>query len=237
MYTHCPECKTEFKITVLQLRESRAISYCPACDIKFDALELLSETGLNDLDASLIKQKTSNPLGFKYKAEIAENSEPLPWEVETVTARINFLPYIAFLFFIALAIPVYLFDFNELAQNPRYRPALSSACALFSCTLPIYHQPGEVKVLQGSFHPVGDTSYQLHVVLSNQAIFQQTYPKIRLNLLTMSNKVFASRTFNYQQYLPQPPVTALFEAGATVQASIQISRPEQDIGGYTIEIL
>jgi len=236
MYTQCPECKTSFPIRVDELRDSRGIHFCPGCNIKFDALELLSETAPAAKKKPAGAEKNNLP-GFKYNPDIEENYGPLPWEKPEVppVSRLWGLGFVASL--LVLCGQVYYFEYENLSRNPAVRPLLESLCAKLNCTTPPYYSPAEIRVIQSALRPVSKQVYRLQTVVKNQAPFAQPYPNIRLSLLSLKGDVFASRVFGASDYFPGQAQTVLFKADEITQIQLDIIKPESSIGGYTLEIL
>ncbi|GAB6140930.1 hypothetical protein JCM14076_16590 [Methylosoma difficile] len=212
MYTACPNCRASQTITVEQLRLNRAIAYCPYCAIRFDALELLSETTATD-----------------------ENTE-LPWEHPPVSKPPQALWQIGALLSGLLLISQFLyFEGYGLTQHPKFRPILLSACKKLACKLPAYQNINELVVLAGSLTPAGEQHYQLNTVISNRAAFEQANPKIILTLLDYTGQAFSYRQFTPQDYFPgihQKPIAP--DTSLTIH--LDIAATQAPIGGYNLEL-
>lgn len=238
IYTACPECGKVTPITIAQLRETRAISFCEQCGIKYDALEQLSDSladeAIEGLDEHLEKQ--NDLLGFKYKPEIEEHQGPMPWEEQTHPSRSKAWGYASLLGTLVLVLQIFIFEFNNFSQNTRGRPWLISFCKAFMCTVPPYINTKEIKVLHGSLQSDSDNTLNLETAFTNRAPFPQPYPKIKLTLLNLQGMEWAHRTFDATVYL-SPDSEQLMQVDQTVQLNLAIVKPEQAIGGYTIELL
>ena len=214
MFTRCPNCRQQRSLTAEQLRVSRAIVFCRRCSIKFDALELLSDTA-------------SDEVGDIPLATV------LPWE------RQRRSPYwklgLAIGIVLLLAQIVY-FEGNALTQNTRLRPGLATLCRDLGCRLPDYKNPDEL-IVRGTLTPSGQ-HYVVTGLINNQAAFAQAYPDIKLTLLDYSGNPFAHRVFQPRDYAAS--ITAakpVINAGATLAIHLDIAATQNPIGGYTFDIL
>lgn len=130
---------------------------------------------------------------------------------------------------------VYLIERDKLSQDPEQRVWLEKVCQSLPCKLPVYKNLDEFEILHGNFQQV-DNHYLFQTVLSNQAEFQQHYPRIKLSLLDFSGHTFAERVFYPNEYL-NPPPTELMPASETIEVNLNIALPAQKVGGYTFELL
>ncbi len=137
---------------------------------------------------------------------------------------------------ILLLAQIYWVEREKLAQDPEQREWLEKICRPLPCQLPVYKNLDEIEILHGDFQLNGNTHYVFQAVISNQASFAQTYPRIKLVLLDFTGAVFAERIFYPAEYLNQTSIP-LLAAAQTVEVSLNIAIPEQKIGGYTFELI
>lgn len=213
MYTRCPNCQQQQTVTTEQLSIQRGIAYCRYCAVKFDALELLSDTSL---DAATRFTAT------------------LPWESPKDNSRrwaVGVVAGIALL----MAQIVY-FEGAALSRQPKIRPSLEAVCRALGCHLPDYRNLDEW-LLQATLTPDGQ-HYAVTAALINQAAYAQPYPGIKIELLDVNGRPFAERIFRAEDYLPddQRAATAV-KAGAALSIQLPIAATRQLIAGHTFELV
>ena len=213
MYTQCPECKKQQKITIDELSDSRGMICCNGCSVMFDALEFLSE-GQDDIEASDI-------LTIPEIKPIKKNS-PL-WGLGYSICLIVFIFQIVY------------FEGYNLTQNADVRPWLEKSCGYFDCQLPPYKNLDEFTILHGSFEPTANKHYVFKAAFTNQSAFEQTLPSIKLTLLDFSGQAFAKRTFLPQDYSNQ--AHKLIEPEMSEEITMEIAAPLKKTGGYRFEFI
>jgi hypothetical protein len=160
---------------------------------------------------------------FFFSAEKNPHSHTLFWGLGCLGGGLLFLTQ------------VYLVERDKLSQNPEQRVWLEKICQSLPCHLPVYKNMDEFEILHGDFQQV-DNHYLFQTVLSNQADFQQSYPRIKLSLLDFQGHAFAERVFYPREYLSSHP-TALMPAAETIEVNLEIALPTQKVGGYTFELI
>ncbi len=215
MYTRCPECKKTTPISVEQLRESRGMLQCDACQATFDALELLSDNAEDEVPAS---RPDDNFLA-------TQNSSKTPtafWLTGIVAGLM------------LLAAQIIYFEGHALAQKPALRPWLEKACRTIHCQLPPYRNLKEIHILETTLASQDPDKVVFNIVLTNQADFPQAWPKLKLTLVDYRGKIFAERVFSADNY--RPPSTML-EADQTVKIQLVIVKPENPVAGFSFSLL
>lgn len=214
MFTQCPECHKTHALTVEQLRTSRGMMRCSGCSALFDGLAFIRE----------------------HEAEEKPESRLMPWEniklPDTAPWRWGLL--LGALLLIAQAV---YFEGHAISQNPAFRPWLEKLCSHLNCQLPAYKNLDEFTVLHGSFAMLPDRNYAFKAIISNQALFKQPYPNIKLTLLDFSGTAFAHRIFRPQDYLPAYVAATGIAADAGAEINLNIAAPQTPVGGYTFELI
>jgi len=188
--------------------------FCRHCSVKFDALELLSDTATDETGDIL-------------------QADVLPWEQSPVS------PY----WKLGLAIGIVLllvqttyFEGNALIQNARLRPSLELFCRHLGCRLPGYKNPDEL-MIQGALMS-SNQHYVVTGLINNQAVFAQTCPNIKLTLLDYNGNPFTHRVFHPQDYASEMiAAKPMINAGATIAINLDIAATKNRIGGYTFELI
>ncbi|MCX7099090.1 MAG: zinc-ribbon and DUF3426 domain-containing protein [Methylococcales bacterium] len=217
MYTQCPKCETIQPISLAKIRKGRGMIQCNHCASLFDALERLSETTVINLS----EQQQANSLPWQED----KDSSPVDWRVGLIVGSLLLVAQLIY------------FEGHGLSQNPSTRPALMTFCQLVGSHLPTYRNLNEFVVLQGSFTPLPNQNYTFKLVFSNQAVFPQAYPSIKLSLQDYNGIEFANRIFSPQDYLSENEAANLMAADATTEVSLDIAAPKSSIGGSTFDLI
>jgi predicted Zn finger-like uncharacterized protein len=217
MYTQCPKCNKTLLISVQQLRNGRGLLNCPNCSTHFDTLERLSETPLKQTSTAAVEQTLPWDQHIKTTA-------PVIWRMSLAAGVV------------LLIVQAYYFERNSFFQNTLLRPWMEKTCQEFGCQLPVYQNLNELTILQGSFQPYSENSYRLQALFTNQAPFAQPYPQIKLTLLKFDGTTLAVRVFKPSEYFPDFN-NALVAAEASIDIDLLIARPEELVGGYTLELI
>lgn len=219
MYTRCTDCKKLYQITVEELRKFRGLHYCSKCSTRFDALAQLSDT--------VPEVPKSNPAVVNQPAG----------KTRLKPAQSRFWGWAISAGLVLFIFQVFHFQGEYFIQNKRLRPWLIKACSSFNCRLPTYRSPNELSVLQSRFSPLSENSYQFLTEFVNQAPFPQPYPAIRMVLMEFNGKPFAQRIFYPGDYLQQLSGNRFMAVGEQITINLQIIRPENPIGGFTIDLI
>ena len=91
--------------------------------------------------------------------------------------------------------------------------------------------------MHGSFAALPDHNYAFKAVISNQALFKQPYPNIKLTLLDFDGTAFAHRIFQPHDYLPPHADATGIAADAGAEINLNIAAPQTPVGGYTFELM
>ena len=94
-------------------------------------------------------------------------------------------------------------NFDSLARDEKYRPALTSGCSILGCTLP---KNGDVSLIRSSkllvrSHPKIQQALVVAAVLVNRADFKQPFPVIELRFTDLGGNIVAGRHFYPEEYL------------------------------------
>jgi hypothetical protein len=131
---------------------------------------------------------------------------------------------------------VYFFEKDQFIQQPSTRLWLQKICQSFNCQLPIYKNRRDLAVIYAHFQAIANQHYIFQAVISNQGLFKQHYPNLKLTLLSFSGEPFAQRIFTPANYLvtDHPPLMLPLK---TVEISMEIAMPNQKVGGYTVKLI
>ena len=227
MYTQCPKCETQRPVSVEELRSSGGMLTCYTCSSTFDALNLLSKgyapskkkkqnsaVNQDDEAISVFNTKQGNTL------PILGN---IPWGVASSFCLLMFI------------FQFYFFEGYNLTQNKRFRPWVENICAPLGCQLPTYKNLDEISLLHGSLEPTDDEQYIFKAAFTNQSIFTQKKPSVKLILVDYTGADFAERIFYPDEYPTQE--SDLMEPDMSSEITLNIASPETKVGGYRFELI
>ncbi len=214
MYSRCPHCAKQQEVTVERLRQSRGFLDCSACGKSFDALRFLSEG-----EDTVLADK----LQYSDKQTVDKRPQtPAVWFVATSLVLLLLLAQILY------------FEGYRLTMQPQLRARLDKVCATLACRVPPYKNLEELSVSHSDLWVRSDSSYLFSAVLSNQALFAQAAPDLKLSVLNFNGQTIAERVFSSAEYLLRPTTLAPEQ---TVEIRLAIVAPAAPIGGYTFTLL
>lgn len=167
-----------------------------------------------------------------------QTEDRLPWEIERPPSRINW--HLATWLSLTLLLgQLIYFEAGKLSQNASYRPYLEKVCQRLACQLADYQNLSELELLQSSSTSNNTDTITFKVVISNQALFKQRLPSIKLNLHDFQEQVFAQRIFKPVDYLANnhPGKSTAINPDEAVEINLNINKPSTLIGGYTFDLL
>ncbi|WKJ89335.1 zinc-ribbon and DUF3426 domain-containing protein [Methylomonas montana] len=213
MYSRCPHCAKQHELTIEQLRSRRGLLICSACGEQFDSLRFLSEHEYSELAEDLPGQHQS--AGTRQQI-------PAAWLAASVTMSLLLVAQIIY------------FEGLRLIMQPQLKAGLDAVCAAIPCRLPIYRNLDELAVFHSDLQIQADHSYLFTAAISNQALFTQAAPDLKLTLLSFNGQPLAERVFSAQQYLVGPSKLA---ADQIAEIRLAIVAPATIVGGYTFTLL
>ncbi len=129
------------------------------------------------------------------------------------------LPALTLLFGLQLL----LADRARLAADPVWRPWAAAACTLARCTLPPWHEPSAIALLQRDVRPHPEHAGVLLVdaTLRNDAPHPQAWPLLALTLSDADGRALGARWFAPDEYRPaDAPVHLAPGAQATFRLEV-----------------
>ncbi len=96
-----------------------------------------------------------------------------------------------------------IFNFDRLARDDNYRPALGQACQWLGCQLPERDDLSQIRSsnLVVRSHPRTSNALAVDAILINRADFKQHFPIMELQFTDLSGEVVAGRRFTPDEYL------------------------------------
>ncbi len=140
---------------------------------------------------------------------------------------------------LALAGQYLIFNFDNLARTPQWRPLYTAACDVAGCTLP---NPSDLSTLRGTnlivrAHPAVPDALVVDAILFNHADYQQPFPVIELSFSSLRGQPVASRRFLPAEYLrgELTGMTAM-PRDVPIRVSFEIRNPGPDADNYRLQL-
>jgi predicted Zn finger-like uncharacterized protein len=180
------------------------------------------------------------------KQEKKENSKPETIdfyyeETETVRARGIFSKIIITLGCIALLLVLIAqaawFHYEKLVQYPLAKKGFEMACEQIGCSLPELADLNAIKSsnLVVRSHPITPNSLIIDVVLTNEASFDQDYPRLALYFSDINGQTVAQQIIAPEQYLNDKTLEmALMPRDKPIHVSLEIEDPGKRAVNYKI---
>ncbi len=137
-----------------------------------------------------------------------------------------------------LVVQVLLAQREALAANARWRPLISSACALFGCDVPAWREPAAFTMLQRSVQPKPGQRGVLHVSASfrNDARWEQPWPTVMLTLSDMDGRQVGQRAFVPADYLG-PGTSGHIAPGQSATIQLDVVEPARQVVAFTFDFM
>jgi len=253
MYTDCPSCQRQFRVTARHLSAAAGLVRCGFCGARFNALERLHDTPLS---RPAVAVTAPEPELVEPDFDIAMAEPPPvtqerpatpPWrsraaiEVDEVTVepgrRWGWSLAVLVLLLIGAA-QVAWFQRDVLrASYPALSPYLERLCRQLGCTVLRGRDLGAISVLNRDVraHPRYQDTLLVNATISNGARFAQPFPRIQLALSNRNGKVIAARAFAPGEYLDASIDQQLgMTPGAPVQVVLELANVGTDAVSFEI---
>jgi hypothetical protein len=140
--------------------------------------------------------------------------------------------------FLLLLVQIVLAQRVELAGNARWRPLITSTCALLRCDVPAWREPAAFTMLQRSVQPKAGTRGVLHVSASfrNDARWEQPWPTVLLTLSDMDGRQVGMRAFTPADYLGKD-ARDVVAPGQSATIQLDVVEPAQQVVAFTFDFM
>jgi predicted Zn finger-like uncharacterized protein len=140
---------------------------------------------------SMIRQIESDPLELSLPSQRWKKLKTSAWVLLLIILCL--LPFVQYGWF----------NYNELAQDERFRPLFARACQQFKCTLPALENLKLIKTsnLVVRSHPHTANALVIDTVMTNRASYAQNFPLLELLFTNRVGEVVAGRQFTPEEYL------------------------------------
>lgn len=260
----CPECGTRFRVLAGQLSVADGRVRCGACLAVFrasDRLESIEATeqaeapapasndavprsshrhrSVLDTPPALPEADELSPeLGLRLPPSAFAASIPPTLESEVAAPRRRWPWALLAVLGLGLALlQIAIWNFDEAALDPRWRPYYAAACGWIGCTLPELRDPASIRSRRLSVrpHPERADALLLEAMIENQADFAQPYPAIELQFADIRGRPLAARRFRPDEYLRgEVAVGSLMPVGQPVRIAVAMESPGEEAVNYQI---
>ena len=148
-----------------------------------------------------------------------------------------FVLIVIFGLLVGIGLQVYLNYWHELAQQSWARPQLERICEFAGCTVPARSDPSRIDLVDTGIlsHPTLPGALRVTLALTNQATFDQAYPRIQLSLTDHLGAVVGRRSYRPREYLVDP--ARLLHSRVLTPVELDLLRPPFQAIGYEVELL
>lgn len=192
-------------------------------------LDQSSGTGTDQVGAIELPQVESRPIRRaslpRPDMSNVDVGEMVKWAALSVAATV------------VLFVQYMIFNFDELARTPEWRPFYSGICNTAGCQLP---NPSNVEQLRGSNlvirdHPSVADALVVDVIVFNDAQYEQPFPLLELGFYSLDGRPIASRVFNPDEYRQgELSDMASMPRNTPVHISFDIMDPGEEAVNYTL---
>lgn len=251
MYTLCPKCGNSQQISRKKLKKKQGQLTCSTCKQPFNGYLTLSKkphqlqspeilAAESQVSATQVPEtdipKTPTPnealqIAAETETEHKPDIEVFAWQKDKSAYRADLWLMAVVLGIFVLMLQIYYFKAYSFSQNPQIRPWLN-----ILGSLPDYRKPLEFTTVGSSLDQADQGHYRLQVSLINHADFAQPPPYLQLTLNNFYGGMFAQRVFSPQEYLGKKESIMPIKRSASLDINFLIAMPEQEIGGYSVEL-
>lgn len=221
MYTRCSHCQASYRVNADQLRESRGFMTCIACGERFDALPSLVEDARQRKRQRSLARRRKPDLLYELQREYGVHYRPLAWAVGCVALLMM------------LSAQWLYFEGHILNEQASYYRTWQNLCRQLGCQPPLYRQLAEIELAQTQLSVAPDQTWLLTSLMTNQAVFSQSAPRLRLEVQDFNGHAIAERIFQPAEY----GASELLSVKQSVPIQLRIAPLSSAIAGYHLSVL
>lgn len=126
----------------------------------------------------------------------------------------------------------------DLARQAAWRPLLLQTCAVLRCSLPDWHQPDAITLLQRDVqpHPRQPELLRVTATFRNDAPWPQPWPTLVLSLSGSDGAVVGARAFAPDTYLGGKPEQRLIGSGQRASIAFDVRQPAQPAVAFDFSV-
>ena len=208
----------------------------------------------NEQDHALTHARTTKPkIQTKKNAPATTNAklqdaiaaiEPEPLEVDWAPSRSwkkrVLWPLLTLTALILLLAQVAWLEFHRLNRIEPYRSFYAFVCPHVNCTLPdlVDHSKIQTSNLVVRTHPEVEKALMVDVILQNNAVFEQAFPKLQLTFSNLRNEPVASRLLTPDDYLGgELAGSKRMPVKQPIHIGLEVVDPGEEAVSYSIAIV
>lgn len=136
-----------------------------------------------------------------------------------------------------LLVQVVASDFDQLAAGSATRPWLQRVCNALHCTLPPWHEPRALRMLQRDVraNPQRPGMLRISASFRNEARWMQPWPRLRITLADADGRAIAARDFAANEYLGATPTANGIASGQVAGIAFDVVDPSPRVTAFTFE--
>lgn len=137
----------------------------------------------------------------------------------------------------ALALQLLLAQRAELAADARWRPLVSGVCGVLGCSVPAWHEPATLTMLDRNVLPVAERAGVLRVSAGfrNDARWAQPWPVLVLSLEDVDGRRVGQRAFAPQEYRRGYRPGELIAPGQSAAVQFEVVEPAPRVVAFTFD--
>lgn len=207
MFTSCPACQRQYRISASQLAVAEGLARCGYCGKEFNALQRLTDKPVkfaektpvaDDPDYSADTDTDDEPQ-FDIPEILADDEKPAPG----MKAKVLWGIFTAILL-IAIAAQLAWFNRDYLLQRyPELRPWAENLCEKLDCEVSRVSSTAGIKLLNRDvrLHPNYQDTLLVNATMANRSDRVTPFPEIQFALFDTEGKMIAERKFRPAEYL------------------------------------
>ncbi|KGM54737.1 hypothetical protein N800_02370 [Lysobacter daejeonensis GH1-9] len=136
-----------------------------------------------------------------------------------------------------LSLQLLLSQRAQLAEQPRWRPALERVCGLLGCSLPAWREPEAFAMVTRSVRPspVHPGVLEITATFRNDAAREQAWPVLLLSLSDIHGQTVGARAFAPAEYRDQRTTGDTLAPGQTVTVLLDVVEPAPDTVAFSFD--
>ncbi|WP_251358778.1 zinc-ribbon and DUF3426 domain-containing protein [Kangiella sp. TOML190] len=244
--THCPHCKSVFKLRKEHLEMAEGHVRCGSCHSLFlatDSLVSMEQESQKTAMAEDVEQASEKLVEKAFDdlvdapeltiepAKPKPEARPIPWKGLFYGLSSVILLSCAFWY-------LYLWPNRmALSQDKAWRPLLQASCSIFGCQVPSLQRIELFVVSAIEVSPKVKGQQEVSMLLKNTADFAQPFPKVKVVLSDIKGGQFTTPVFTPAQYLPEVNHNTLIEPNQTVQIGFSFLSDNKSYSGYQVQLV
>lgn len=242
MFTSCPACQRQYRISAKQLAAAEGIARCGYCGKEFNALQRLTDRP--------VKLALKPPPRDYYVSEVEDDDEPqfdIPEVLESdekpQSARSTRILRVLLAVLLLLTVFAQLTWFNRdylLQRYPELQPWAEQLCEKLGCHVVRESSTAGIKLLNRDvrMHPNYQDTLLVNATMANRSDSIVPFPRVQFALFDTGGKMIAERKFNPEEYLDTSiNIKQGMQVNQPVHFVLEVTGPTQDAVSFEFRFL